>query len=55
MGGLFWLVLCTAGLAWGQLSKPIADDSNIHSAANKYLQREATADQLTGWGTRGSA
>ena len=33
-----------AGVAIGQLSKAVADDSHVNEADNKYLQREAHAD-----------
>lgn len=39
------LLLGLAGAALGQLSKPIADDSNVDGAANKYLQRQASQDE----------
>ena len=38
------LLLGAAGLAWAQLSKPIAHEDNVDAAGNKYLQREAHQD-----------
>ncbi len=41
------VLLGTASLVFGQLSKPIVTDSNVDDAANKFLGRQATADQAT--------
>ena len=38
------LLICHLVVASGQLSKPVAHDSNVNTTGNKYLAREATID-----------
>ena len=44
MRGLVLLLLLLPALAAAQLSKPVAHDSNLNVTGNKFLQREADAD-----------
>lgn len=39
-------------MADAQLSKPVADDSNVNTTGNKFLSRSATADARIGTGKK---
>jgi hypothetical protein len=43
-------LLLLPALATAQLSKAVAHDSNLNTTGNKFLQRQATADEHIGVG-----
>ena len=43
-------LLLLPALATAQLSKEVAHDSNLNTTGNKFLQRQATADEHIGVG-----